>query len=146
MQETEPKISKDYQIKWPFAISIDKWKGPTLPFFLKLPLKIYLQYTQIKHNGISPPAHGLSIQFNLDISSYLHTVLCPGIIFVIELNLNCFSSCPEYQIKNFSSWNPNDKFKFQICYYKVPLVNRQTEKMKNKMKNALVLFFFHSFH
>lgn len=35
----------------------------------------------------------------------LHTFPWPWIIFVIALSRKCFSCCPEYQIKFFSSYN-----------------------------------------
>jgi len=43
------------------------------------------------------------IQLDIREHPWIRTVLCPVTIFTTKLNLNCFSSCPEYQIKYFSS-------------------------------------------
>ena len=118
---TKLKI-RSYQIKrtCTITICIDKWKWLILLIWLKLPLKI--EIWEVKSPFIE--THQFQLDADKGIQLYIRehpwilTVLSPVTIFTTKHNLNCFSSCPEYQIKYFSTWNAKSKQIFRLFYHK----------------------------
>lgn len=87
-----------YKIKSVFSICIDEWKR--LLFSIRLSLLLKLRLIDRERDAASSP---LILRNNPNLI-LRHTVICPRTIVITELNLSCLSSCPEYQIRYFSSF------------------------------------------